>query len=71
VPYVVHGVNARVRAAVFQPIGWIVLATAIGALFASRWRAVVRVPAEPLPPPRLAPLQLLLALDPRRDRTLN
>lgn len=43
-PYVIHGVDAGLRSAVFGPAGWTVLLAVIGALLLSRWRAVVRVP---------------------------
>src|SRR5262249_51642627 len=44
-PYVVHDVDAGVRAAAFGPAGWIVLGIAIGGLLLSRWRSDVQIPA--------------------------
>lgn len=43
-PYVIHGIDAGLRSAVYGPVGWLVLVVAITALAASRWRAAVRVP---------------------------
>lgn len=43
-PYVVHDVDAGLRSAAFGPAGWLLLLMALGALFRSRWRALVQVP---------------------------
>lgn len=59
-PYVVHHIDAGLRAAVFGPAGWVVFLLVIAGLLTSRWRHAVRVP------PRLSlaakpPLVLLIA----------
>jgi membrane protease YdiL (CAAX protease family) len=43
-PYVLSGVDAGLRSAIFGPPGWLVLAAGVGVLLCSRWRAVVRIP---------------------------
>lgn len=47
-PYFLHGVDSGLRSAIFGAPGWFVLATCIGILAMSRWRALVRLP-EPIP----------------------
>lgn len=46
-PYVIHGIDAGQRSAVYGPLGWVVLVVVITALAASRWRFAIRIP-EPL-----------------------
>jgi hypothetical protein len=68
----VHGIDAGFRSAIFRPIGWLVLAAALGALYVSRWRSAVQLPAEPSErPPGMALTRLLIILGRRRDRTLH
>lgn len=43
-PYVVHGIDAGLRAAVFGPAGWALCALAIAALARSRFRLAVQTP---------------------------
>jgi membrane protease YdiL (CAAX protease family) len=43
-PYVLHGLDAGLRSAIFGPPGWPVLAGGVGALLGSRWRFAVSVP---------------------------
>lgn len=43
-PYVMNGVDAGLRSAIFGPPGWIVLAAGVGVLVCSPWRSVVRIP---------------------------
>jgi membrane protease YdiL (CAAX protease family) len=71
-PYVVHGIDAGLRSAIYRPIGWLVLATTLGALLLSRWRSVVRLPAEPTnDAPPITPGVAFFLLGSRRDRTLH
>lgn len=44
-PYVLHGVDAGQRSAVFLPAGWLVLVPLVLALFTSRLAGAVRTPA--------------------------
>lgn len=44
-PYVVHGLDAGLRAAAFGPAGWALLALSIAALARSRFRLAVQTPA--------------------------
>lgn len=68
-PYVVHGIDAGLRSAIFRPVGWLVLIAILCALLASRWREVVQLPPERDPEKRSVLLAHLLIR--RRDRTLN
>lgn len=43
-PYVLHGVDAGQRSAVFFPAGWLVLLSVIAGLFLSRWRRAIQIP---------------------------
>jgi len=43
-PYVLHGVDAVQRSAVFFPTGWLVLLSVIAGLFLSRWRRAIQIP---------------------------
>jgi membrane protease YdiL (CAAX protease family) len=43
-PYVLHGVDAGQRSAVFLPVGWLVLISVIAGLLASRWREAIQIP---------------------------
>jgi membrane protease YdiL (CAAX protease family) len=72
VPYVLHGIDAGLRSAIFQPVGWLVLMGAVIALSLSRFRSAVRVPADPsAEQPAIALRQLFIVFVNRRDRTLN
>jgi membrane protease YdiL (CAAX protease family) len=47
-PYVLHGLDAGLRSAVYGPIGWMLMALLSAVLASTRWRLAVRVPhAEP------------------------
>lgn len=80
-PYVVLGVDAGLRSAIFGPAGWLLLATTIAILIASRWRAVVQVPLLPEPveisagSPRSSRLRIAIVVEgrerPRGRRTLH
>jgi membrane protease YdiL (CAAX protease family) len=48
-PYVVHGLDAGLRAAALGPAGWALLALAIAALARSRFRLAVQTPARLVP----------------------
>lgn len=76
-PYVLHGLDAGLRSAVYGPAGWLVLLLAIAALAVSRWRAAVRAP-EPLVIQHAAsapPVRLYVVRErddrPRDPRSLN
>jgi membrane protease YdiL (CAAX protease family) len=44
-PYVLHGIDGGMRAAMFEPPGWLVLAMSIACLACTRWRDAIRLPA--------------------------
>jgi len=67
-PYLLHGLDAGLRSAILQPVGWVVLVAAVATLLRRRFRDLVRLPPNPAP---LVAAQLTWLAERPRDRTLH
>jgi hypothetical protein len=73
--FLLQGVDIGLRGSAYGPPGWLLMAIAIAALAAGKWRGAVTTPSS-IPPPRLPRLWVLvdhgLGLErPRGPRVLH
>lgn len=71
-PYVLHGVDAGQRSAVFFPVGWLVLLLVLAGLLTTRWRRAIQTPERrreaSTSPPMLAQVRVVLeGRSPRKE----